>query len=74
MKPLPDLDDVQAMAQTGRRSVLMRARNEACEALRDATTACQSADINEVGPCAQKAIESAQRLIEVSGLWEIVCR
>jgi hypothetical protein len=70
MKPLPDLDDVQAMAATGRRSVLMRARNDACEALRDATTSCQSADIHEVGPCAEKAIEAAQRLIEVSGLWE----
>lgn len=72
MRPLPDLDDVAAMAQTGRRSALMRARNEACEALRDATTACQGADIAEAGPPAQKAIEAAERLIEVAGLWEIV--
>lgn len=74
MRPLPDLDDVEAMAQTGRRSKLMTARNEACEALRDATTACQGADIGEVGSPAQKAIEAAQRLIEVSELWGIVCR
>lgn len=74
MKPLPDLDDVQAMAQTGRRSKLMTARNEACEALRDASTACQGADIAEVGPCAQKAIEAAERLIEVSELWGVVCQ
>ena len=72
MRALPDLDDVQAMAATGRRSVLMRARNEACEALRDATTACQSADIAEAGQPAQKAVEAAQRLIEVSGMWEHV--
>ena len=53
----------------GRRSVLMRARNEACEALRDATTRCQGADIAEAGEPAQKAIDAAQRLIEVAGLW-----
>lgn len=72
MRAIPDLDDVQAMAQTGRRSVLMRARNEACEALRDASTACQGADVGEAREPAQKAIDAAQRLIEVSGLWEIV--
>jgi hypothetical protein len=72
MKPLPDLDDVTAMAATGRRSVLMRARNEACEALRDACTQCQGADITDAGEPAQKAIEAAQRLIEVSGLWSYV--
>jgi nitrite reductase/ring-hydroxylating ferredoxin subunit len=72
MRPLPDLDDVTAMAATGRRSVLMRARNDACEALRDACTHCQSADIAEAGPHAEKAIEAAKRLIEVSGLWEMV--
>lgn len=70
MKSLPDLDDVQAMAATGRRSVLMRARNEACEALRDAVTRCQSEDISEAGPGAERAIEAAQRLIEVAGLWK----
>lgn len=72
MKPLPDLDDVQAMAATGRRSVLMRARNEACEALRDASTHCQGAELEEVGPFAEDAIAAANRLIEVAGLWSYV--
>lgn len=69
MKPLPDLDDMEKMAATGRRSVLMWARKEACEALRDASTHCQSADIADAGEPAKQAIEAAQRLIEVSGLW-----
>lgn len=72
MRPLPDLDDVVAMAATGRRSVLMRGRNEACEALRDACTLCQSTDVSEVGEPAKRAIEAAQRLIEVAGLWSYV--
>lgn len=71
MKPLPDLDDVQAMAQTGRRSVLMRARNEACEALRDAVVGLQAADIADAIAPAKKAIEQAARLIEVANLWRI---
>lgn len=71
MKPLPDLDDAAAMAQTGRRSVLMRARNEACEALRNAAVAVQSAEIGEVVQPAKDAIEWAARLIEVSNLWRI---
>lgn len=75
MKPIPDLDDVPAMAQTGRRSVLMRLRNEACEAIRDASQACQSVDIGdteEVGKCARDAIAAATRLIDVAGLWKHV--
>lgn len=70
MKPLPDLDDASAMAARGRRSVLMSARNEACEALRDACVACQSADISDAIPPALRAIEAAERLQSVSALWE----
>lgn len=69
MKALPDLDDTGLMAARGRRSVLMSARNEACEALRDACVSCQSAAIEEVGEPAGDAIKAAQRLIEVSTLW-----
>jgi hypothetical protein len=69
LSPLPDLDDVSAMAATGRRSALMRARNEACEALRDATTRCQSSEIGDAAEPAQLAINAAQRLIDVAGLW-----
>lgn len=70
MRPLPDLEDTQAMAAAGRRSQLWRARNEACEALRDATTLCQSADIGELVDPASQAAEAAQRLIDVSNLWK----
>jgi hypothetical protein len=69
MKPLPDLDDTGAMAIAGRRSVLGKARNEAAEALRDAFMQCQSADIATVSEPAHVAITAAQRLIEVSTLW-----
>jgi hypothetical protein len=71
MKPLPDLDDTQAMAQTGRRSVLMRARNEACEGLRNAAVAVQSAELADVDKAAEDAIAWASRLITVANLWRI---
>ena len=69
MKALPDLDDTGAMAARGRRSVLMSARNEACEALRDACVACQSADVSEAEKPALAAITASERLIEVCKLW-----
>lgn len=42
MKPLPNLSDERAMLERGRRSALMSARNEACEALRDAAVSAQT--------------------------------
>lgn len=69
MKPLPDLDDTGAMAARGRRSALHSARNEAAEKLRDASVACQSADIATVAEPARDVIAAAQRLIEISTLW-----
>lgn len=69
MKPLPDLQDQTAMAARGRRSVLMSARNEACEALRDACVRAQSADIGEDGEWLDKAMAAASRLREIAKLW-----
>lgn len=70
MKPIPDVDNVEAMAAWGRRSALMSARKEAAEALRDASTFVQSADMTEVAKPAQDAIKAAERLIEIAGIWE----
>lgn len=71
MKPLPDLDNPAAMAAWGRRSALMSAHKEARETLRDACSACQSANPDDIG-AAQKAGEAVERLIEIAGLWSHV--
>jgi len=68
LKKLPDLTDAEAMAARGRRSVLASARNEACEALRDACVACQSADFGDA-QAPLKAIEAAERLQTIASLW-----
>lgn len=69
MKPLPDLQNSEAMAARGRRSTLMSARNEALETLRDGVTRLQSCDIGELHELVGHVIEAAQRLDEVSKLW-----
>jgi hypothetical protein len=68
MKPIPDIDNVQAMTAWGRRSALMSAHKEAREALRDACTAAQGANPDEIGP-AEASIAAANRLLEIAGLW-----
>jgi len=70
MKPLPNLLDTDAMAARGRRSALMAARNEACEALRDACVAVQSADITEVHEPVAQAQEACARLLQIAGHWK----
>jgi len=72
MKPLPDLTDEAAMLSRGKRSVLTSARNEAAEALRDACTAVQSADISQLRERARVVKEIAQRLLEIVDLWETI--
>lgn len=69
MKPLPPLDNEAAMAAWGRRSALLSARKDACEALRDACVLCQSAEIHELPTYTARAIAAAQRLADVSALW-----
>ena len=71
MRPLPDIDNVEAMRAWGRRSALMSAHREAREALRDACTAAQGADLAEI-EAANASIVAANRLIEIAGLWEHV--
>lgn len=70
MKPIPDLNNVEAMAAWGRRSVLMKARNEACAALRDAAVTAQSQDIESAGDGLLEVVTDAvNRLHEVARLW-----
>jgi hypothetical protein len=68
MKPLPDLEDAEAMILRGRRSVLASARNDALEELRDAYTAIQSDPIENMRT--EKIIKAAERLAEISKLWK----
>jgi hypothetical protein len=72
MKPIPNLEDDAAMAARGRRSALASARNEAAEALRDACTHVQSADINSLLEPAVEAKLAAERLIQVAELWQSI--
>jgi hypothetical protein len=69
MKPLPDLQDIEAMAARGRRSVLLSARNTTLEMLRDDFTRLQSAGIEEMDLLTPAIEESAERLAEISRLW-----
>ncbi len=69
MKPLPDLADVAAMAERGRRSALMGVRSDALEALRDALTECNSASFETIAIPAGKAVAAAERLIRFGVLW-----
>jgi hypothetical protein len=69
MKPLPNLDDTQAMIAKGRRSALMSARNDAMDELRDSFTKMQSLEIGAIQALANKAHECCLRLIDVSVKW-----
>lgn len=57
------------MLARGRRSALASARNEACEALRDAVTQAQSMPFGEAGKCLDDAEAAILRLREVAYLW-----
>lgn len=70
MKPLPKLDDDAAMLARGRRSAIHAARNEACEALRDACVAIQSMPIGGAEKCLEDAESAIKRLREIAALWE----
>lgn len=69
MKPLPPLDNAEAMAAWGRRSALLSARKDAAESLRDACVLCQSAEMHELPTYTARCIAAAQRLADVSALW-----
>ena len=70
MRPLPNLEDAAAMAARGRRSVLMSARNDACQELRDVAVALQSCDVftEDVGPLCKRGRDALARLTQVHSL------
>lgn len=66
---MPKIDDMTAMAAWGRRSALMKARNEACEALRDAAVSAQSQDIGDAGQGLDDIPAAIERLKQIAQLW-----
>ena len=70
MRPIPKLDDVDAMAARGRRSALMSCRSEACEELRDVAVSIQSCDIfnDDISGLVQRGRAALDRLLELHKL------
>lgn len=69
MKRLPDITNEAAMIDRGRHSVLMSARNDACEELRNVFVSVQSAPMDQLGQHADNLAAIAERLKEVEALW-----
>jgi hypothetical protein len=72
MKPLPDLNDDEVMLLRGKRSALTAARNDAAEALRDASTRVQGAHWDELTVSAEQARDAAYRLLTLAAMWDEV--
>lgn len=68
MKPLPNLDDIEAMAARGRRSALMSSRNEACAGLRDCAVYINNGDLLERIEMITQAETWLERLREIAEL------
>ena len=58
------------MAARGRRGALISARNEAAAEVRDVSTAIQTADFERLPAMAETLRAAADRLQELSHLWE----
>lgn len=71
-KPLPNIDDEEAMLLRGRRSALHEARKQATEGLRDAYNATQAADWNSLDDWASQCIDYAARLSTLAQMWQAV--
>lgn len=70
MKPLPDLEDVEAMAAIGRTSALWSARNQTLSQLRDTLTALNSAQFGqELLDRAEESQVLSDRLWDIAKLW-----
>ena len=69
MKPLPKIDDDAAMILRGKRSALGSARNEACEALRDAMVGVQNATWDDLRAAVDALEAPAQRLKTLAAMW-----
>lgn len=72
MRKLPDLSNTDDMISRGRRSALMSARNEACQAMRDACVEIQSLPLGEESPAFIAMDEALDRLRKITKLWAAV--
>ncbi len=69
MKPLPNINDEAAMLERGKRSALHAARQDAAQALRDASTLVQGAEWHELRGHAEAARQAAERLLTLAAMW-----
>ena len=72
MKPLPDINDEAAMLLRGRRSALAAARSESVIALRDAYTALDGCNWDELAARINAMRSVLDRLALVSVTWGTV--
>lgn len=72
MKPLPDIDDSDAMMLRGKRSALYEARRETLEAMRDAYTVLSGADWDDMQEKLSPIKSLAQRLETILTLWDSI--
>jgi hypothetical protein len=70
MRALPDITNEKAMADRGRHSVLMSARNDACSELRDECTRAQSADVVDLPEIADRIVPILDRMRDIAALWK----
>lgn len=69
MKPLPSVNDADAMAAIGRRAALSSARKDATETLRDALVAMQADGWDRLQTHAAIAEAAASRLQTLAVMW-----
>ena len=70
MKPLPNINDTEAMNRIGKRSAMQSARMDAADALRDAYTLVQCAEWHELQRAAEAARSAAERLLTLAAMWQ----
>ena len=68
MKPLPNVEDTEAMRKRGVASALWAARTDAIGCLRDAYTAMQAADWIELQHHAAIARDAADRIVKLADM------
>ena len=70
MKPLPDLDNADAMIKRGRLSAIGAARKEAAESLRDQCTILQGCSWDAIQHHAPVAKDALDRLLTLAAMWD----
>jgi hypothetical protein len=70
LRPIPDINNEASMLARGRASALRSARNEACQELRDISTAAQHTDAHELASLVPELQAVAKRFSEITQLSE----